>query len=89
MPCYTLVNVEVKDKAAAEEALRRLNLKASIAKNANGTYTVTPEKQDASFRTKFMDEYTVAVATRKAKAEGYTVTRKEVNGEIQLVLRQY
>jgi len=89
MPCYTLVRVEVKDKAAAVEALRKLGVKAAITRNSDGTYVVTPETSTSDFRDRFLQEYTVAVATRKAKADGYNVIRKEVNGEVQLVLRQY
>jgi hypothetical protein len=89
MPCYTLVTVEVKDLAAAQEALKRLGIKASITKNSNGTYTITPESPRADFRDRFNEEYSVALATKKAKAAGYTVTRKEIHGETQLVLRQY
>jgi hypothetical protein len=89
MPCFTLVQVEVKDKVMAERALKKMGAKASIEKNANGTYTVTPAKQDASFRDTFMSEYAAQVATAKAQADGYTVTRQEVDGETVLYLRDY
>jgi hypothetical protein len=89
MPCYTLVEVEVKDKVMAEKALKAMGEEATIEKNANGTYTVTPKSQNYGFRDTFMQEYSVQVATKKAKANGYTVTRKEEQGETVLILRQY
>lgn len=89
MPCYTLVQVEVKSEALARKALAQLGEEAEITKNANGTYTVTPAKQRGTFRDKFLQEYATQVATKKAKAEGYYVSRTEVGGEVQLTLRQY
>ncbi len=89
MPCYTLVQVNVKDKIMAEKALKAMGEEAEITKNPNGTFTVTPKTQSYGFKDKFMEEYSVQVATKKAKAEGYTVTRKEEQGETVLLLRQY
>ena len=89
MPCYTVVSVEVKDKAMAEAALKAMGITATITRNANGTYTVTPTKPTATFKNDFLEEYAAQVATRKAKAEGYTVVRKVENGETVLILRQY
>lgn len=89
MPCYTLVQVEVKSREMAEKALKEMGEEADITKNPNGTWSVTPKNQRATFRDKFLQEYAAQVATKKARAEGYTVSRTEENGEIQLTLRQY
>ena len=92
MPCYTLVQVTVKDKLMAEKALKAMgDVKADITKNSyNDTYTVTPQNQsNYSFSDDFLEEYSVQVATKKAKADGYTVTRKQEQGETVLILRQY
>lgn len=89
MPCFTLVQVEVRNKEMAEQALKQMGVEADITRNSNGTYTVTPKNQQSSFRDKFLQEYSAAVATKKAKADGYYVSRQEVNGEIELTLRQY
>ena len=89
MPCYTLVEVIVKNKAMAEKALKAMGEEAEITKNSNGTYTVTPKNQSYGFSDSFMEEYSVQVATKKAKSEGYTVSRKQEQGETVLILRQY
>lgn len=90
MPCYTLVSVQVKDRAMAERALKNMKEEAEITKNANGTWSVTPKNQRATFRDHFLKEYTTEVATAKAKRDGYTVSRVyHENGEIELTLRQY
>ena len=90
MPCYTLVAVQVKDKAMAERALKAMNEEAEITKNANGTWSVTPKNQRGTFRDHFLKEYSAEVATAKAKKNGYTVSRVyQDNGEIELTLRQY
>lgn len=89
MPCWTLVQVEVKDKVMAEKALKAMGEEADITKNRDGTYTVTPRNQSSTFRNRFLQEYSAQVATAKAKKAGYTVTRKEEQGETVLILRQY
>ena len=89
MPCFTLVQVQVKDEAMARKALEKMGLNATITKNSNGTYTVTPEKQDYSFKDEFLKRYSVEVASAKARKEGYKVIEKEENGETVLYLRQY
>ena len=89
MPCYTMVEVTVKDEAAAIAALKHMKQKATIRKNSDGTFTVTPTNPSSGFETKFKNEYGAALATKTAKAAGYTVTRKVENGEIELTLRQY
>ena len=89
MPCYTLVQVEIKDKAMAEKALKEIGEEADIEKNRNGTYTVTPTNQNYGFRNKFMEEYSAQVATKKAKQQGWTVTRKQEQGETVLIMRKY
>lgn len=89
MPCYTLVQVEVKDKDIAEKALSDIGEEATIEKNANGKYTVTPKKQNVAFKDQFLTEYGVNVATKEAKAQGYMVSRTEEDGETVLFLRQY
>lgn len=89
IPCYTLVQVEVKDRAMAEKALGRMGVEANITPNANGTHTVTPKSAEYGFRDNFLQRYSVEVAKRKAKREGYTVVEKEENGEQVLYLRQY
>ena len=73
----------------AERALKQMGVEADITKNSNGTYTVTPKSQNSSFRDRFLQEYGVALATAKAREEGYYVSRSEENGEVQLTLRQY
>jgi hypothetical protein len=73
----------------AEKALKAMGEEADITENADGTCTVTPKNQTYSFKDNFMQEYSVQVATKKAKASGYTVTRKEEQGETVLILRQY
>lgn len=89
MPCFTLVQVEVKDKAMAEKALGKMGQAASIEKTSRGTYMVTPAKQNASFRDTFLQRYGIEVATAQAKREGYNVIEREENGEQVLILRQY
>ena len=89
LPCYTLVQVEVKSKEMAEQALKQMGVEADISRNSNGTYTVTPKSQSANFRDKFLQEYSASLSTKNAKAAGYYVSRQEVNGEIELTLRQY
>lgn len=89
MPCYTRVSVEVKDRAMAEKILKKLGIKADIQKSAGG-WIVTPQGvAPAGFEKSFKNEYAAEVATAKAKAAGYSVVRKDVGNEIQLVLRQY
>lgn len=92
MPCYTLIKVEVKDKEMAERALEELGLEATITKTVGKkTFTVTPKNQSYDFEEKFMQEYSVQVATKKAKNEGWIVTRNwnEETHETELTLRQY
>ena len=89
MPCYTVVQVEVKDKTMAEAALKQMKEKGTIKANANGTFTVTPANARASFADAFYKEYAAQVATRDAQKEGYYVNREEKDGEIHLTLRQY
>ena len=81
MPCYTRVSAIVKDKAMAEKALKAMGQEAEITKNSNGTYSVEPKSQRYGWNDSFMEEYSVQVATRQAKREGYTVTRKQEQGE--------
>lgn len=88
MPCFTRVTVEVMDRAAAEEALKKLGYDATITKNANGKFTVTGASGKFN-ESKFRTEYAAAVATKKAKAAGYFVTRKEVGDQVELILRQW
>jgi len=89
MPCYTRISVEVKDRAIAEEILKKMGIKADIQKSAGG-WTVTPQgTAPSSFEKAFKNEYAASVATQKAKAAGYSVVRKDVGNEIQLTLRQY
>jgi hypothetical protein len=84
------VQVEVKDKALAEEALKKLGLKGTITQNADKKHwTVVPENPPYNFTDKFNEEYGVLVATKKARAENYTVTRVEENGQTVLYMRQY
>ena len=89
MPCYTRVKAIVKDKAMAEKALKKMGDEAEITKNPNGTYSVEPKNPRYGWNDSFMEEYSVQVATRQAKRDGYTVTRKEEQGETILILRQY
>ena len=88
MPCYTLVRVEVADEATAHEALKALGIDAAVQKTGNGV-AVTPKTQTSGFEGKFRQEYGAILATKEAKKAGYTVTRKEENGVVKLVLRQY
>ena len=88
MPCYTRISVEIKDRAIAEEILKKMGLKGTITKGAGG-WIVTPQNAPANFERDFKNEYSAEVATRKAKAAGYSVSRKQVGNEIQLTLRQY
>jgi len=89
MPCFTLIQVQVKDEAMARKALEKMGIKAKITKNFNGTYTVTPENQNSSFKDDFLKRYSIEVASAKARKEGYNVIEKEENGETVLYLRQY
>lgn len=89
MPCYTLVQVTVKDKKIAEKALKKLKVEADITKNANGTYSVTPKNQSYSFRDSFLKRYAMEKARQEARREGYTVVEKTENGEQVMYLRQY
>jgi hypothetical protein len=89
MPCWTLVQVEVKDKKIAEKSLKKLGIKADITKNRNGTYTVTPENAPYGFRDKFLQRYGMEKAKVEARKEGYSVSEKTENGEQVLYLRQY
>jgi hypothetical protein len=91
LPCYTQITVQVKDKGIAEKALKKMGAKANITKNADGTFTVTPEKQTAEFKEEFLTEYAVALAEEKARMEGYDVVREynQETGETELTLRQY
>lgn len=89
MPCDTLVQIEVKDKAMAEKALKSMGEKAKITPNSNGTWTVTPDRNRSFDTDKFNTEYGIEVATKTAKADGYMVTRTVENGEDTLILRQY
>lgn len=88
MPCYTVVQVEVKNKEMAEAALKQMGVEATITKSGN-MFVVTPKVQTSDFRDTFLQEYGVAVATKKAKLEGYFVSRAEENGEVHLTLRSY
>jgi phosphotransferase system IIB component len=88
MPCYTRVSVEVKDEAAAKSALEALGYRATITKNANGTFSVTAQGTNFD-ETRFRNEYSAQVTTKKAKAAGYSVIRKESQNQIELVLRAY
>lgn len=90
MPCYTLVQAKIKDRAVAEAALRKMGVKAKIEKVGN-VFTVTPEVQTGNFVDKFMTEYQAEMVTKQARADQYTVSRTEDSetGEVVLVLRQY
>lgn len=89
MPCYTRVSVEVKDRAMAEKILKKMGIRADIQKSAGG-WIVTPQgAAPSNFERDFKNEYAAEVATAKARAAGYSVTRRDVGNEIQLVLRQY
>ena len=90
MPCYTVVQVEVKVKALAEKALKEMGIEGTVTKNANGTYTVKPKQiADRNFRDNFLQKYTTLVAKKKARMDGYTVTEKEENGQTVLYMRKY
>jgi len=90
MPCYTQIQIEVKEKAIAEAALKKLNIKGTVIQNSNKkTWTVVPENPLLNFQEKFNTEYGVILATRRAQTEGYTVSRTEENGETVLYLRSY
>jgi hypothetical protein len=89
MPCYTLVQVTVKDEVLARKALKKLGLQADIIKNANGTFTVTPKVQSFGFKDQFLQRYAMEKATVEARKEGYTVVEKTENGEQVMYLRQY
>ena len=73
----------------AEKALGRMGVEADITQNANGTFTVAPKGTEYGFRDTFLQKYSVEVAKRKAKREGYTVVERTENGEQVLLLRQY
>jgi hypothetical protein len=90
LPCFTLVQIEVKDKTIAETTLKHMNVKGTITQNSNKkTWTVAPESPPLNFKEKFNTEYGVLLATKRACAEGYTVSRAEENGETVLYLRNY
>ena len=88
MPCYTRISVEVKDRAIAEQILKKMGIAGAITKSAGG-WIVTPQSAPANFERDFKNEYAAEIATQKARAAGYSVVRKQVGNEIQLVLRQY
>lgn len=80
----------MKDEEIARKVLDIMGEEATIEKNANGSYTVTPKnQQNSSFKDKFLTEYGVEVASKNAKAQGYMVSRSEEDGETVLYLRQY
>lgn len=93
MPCYTRVSINVNDEAVAKNVMAKLEnehgWRATISKNSNGTYTVTPQQAYPGFEKKFNNEYAASLATQKAKAAGYIVTRKDQDNKIELILRQY
>jgi len=90
MPCYTQIKIEVKDKSAAEAALKQLNIKAQITQSANKkTWIIIPENPPLNFQNKFNEEYGIIIATRKARQEGYTVSKTVENDETVLYLRSY
>lgn len=89
MPCYTLVQVQIKDELIAKKALDAIDEEAEITKNPNGTYTVTPNNQSQGFRNRFLQRYSVEKAKKEAKKEGYSIVEKEEEGETVLYLRQY
>lgn len=89
MPCFTVVQVQVKDEALAKKALKKLGVEASITKNANGTFTVQPKVQNFSFKDDFLQRYAMEKAAVEARKDGYTVVEKVENGEQVMYLRQY
>lgn len=94
MPCYTEITITVKDKAMAEKALKAMGLEGTVVKKHNtDTYDVQLANggMTSKFRDDFFQEYGVQVATAKAEAEGYTVSRdyNDETQEVELTLRQY
>lgn len=89
MPCYTLVQVEIKDKVIAEKSLKELNEQADIERTARGTYMVTPKKQSATFKDRFLQRYAMEKTKVEARKEGYKIIEKQEQGEQVLILRQY
>lgn len=85
MPCYTLVQVTVKDRAIADKALKKLGVEADITQNSDKTYSVTPQSTSYSFKENFLQAYAMEKAKVEARKAGYTVTEK---GDT-LILRQY
>ena len=90
MPCYTVVQVQIQDKAMAEKALKKLKIEATITRNARGTFTVEPKEYISDFQDTFMQRYTVEVTKKQALKDGYMLQEKtNTKGETELYLRQY
>jgi hypothetical protein len=81
------VQVEIKDEQAARDAMKHLGLKGTLTKSGSG-FIFTPDNAGSFDRGKFLQEYGVSLAQRKARSQGWMVTRKEVGNEVRLVMRQ-
>ena len=73
----------------AQKALKVMGEEATITKNSNGTFMVTPKNQSYGFKNTFLQRYAVEKAKKEAKREGYSIVEKEESGETVLYLRQY
>ena len=68
MPCYVIVQIEVKDEAAAKDALKALKLDPErfIRKSGNRTWVEgIPSNLEGSFRQQYGKAYSVREARRK------------------------
>ena len=81
MPCFTLVQVEVRNKEMAEQALKQMGVEADITRNSNGTYTVTPKNQQSSFRDKFLSIRRLWLR-RRPKPMGITSPVRRLTGRL-------
>jgi predicted NBD/HSP70 family sugar kinase len=92
MPCYTLVTIRVRDRAAAVQTLQALQIAGTVEAVPNSdefTIALNDDYITDDFRQRFLQEYGVQVAISQAAQAGYTAERAfdASTGNIELVLQ--
>jgi len=89
MPCYVIVRIEVKDEAAAKDALRAMKLDPSRYLRKSGSRIwvegILPSQED-----QFRQQYGKAFAVKEARRKLFLVTKEETlaDGTIQITFEK-
>lgn len=85
MPCYVIVQIEVKDEAAARDALKAMSLDPDLHLTKVGgrfyVQGIMPSQED-----RFRQQYGKAFSVREARRKYFTFSQEETlpDGSIQL-----